>query len=83
VLKEDEFIYCSRSLRSKYGFSDSYGITYEELCNSPLYRSEEAMNRVRSKQPKDQGQTKTQQQEKINAEFSQWLKDNATKPTRE
>ena len=83
VLKEEEFIYCSRSLRSKYGFSASYGIPYEELCNSPLYRSEEAMNRVRSKQPQDQGQTKTQQQEKINAEFSQWLKDNATKSTRE
>ena len=48
--------------------------------------NEEAINRVRSKLPQEQGQTKTQQQEKqekINAEFSQWLKDNTTKPTRE
>ena len=48
--------------------------------------NEEAINRVRSKLPQEQGQTKTQQkekQEKINAEFSQWLKDNKTKASKE
>ncbi|MBE6451705.1 MAG: hypothetical protein E7016_07085 [Alphaproteobacteria bacterium] len=70
--------------------------SYEQLCASPLYRSEDAMNRVRSKLPPKQVETKenlatpnltNQQQEealeRINAEFSQWLKDNSAKPTRE
>ncbi|MBE6451287.1 MAG: hypothetical protein E7016_04915 [Alphaproteobacteria bacterium] len=72
--------------------------SYEQLCASPLYRSEDAMNRVRSKLPQEKIETKpasTKQQEKvktkqqeeaferINAEFSQWLKDNSAKPTRD
>ena len=82
-LKEDGKIYCDDSIGDKYGFSDSIysGIPYEDLCKSPLYRSEEAMNRVRIKQ--QQEQREKQQKDKINAEFSQWLKDNANKPTRE
>ena len=81
-LKESEKIYCDDSLGAKYGFSnaENYGIKYEKLCNSPLYKSEAAMSRVRSKQQQEQ---KAKQQEKINAEFSQWLKDNSNKPTRE
>ena len=81
-VKNGKTIICDDSIGDKYGFSDSSysGIPYEDLCKSPLYRSEEAMNRVRIKQQQEQMQ---QQQEKINAEFSQWLKNNANKPTRE
>ena len=81
-LKENEKIYCDDSIGDKYGFSDTKenGISYEELCKSPLYRSEEAMNRVRGKQQQEQMQ---QQKDKINAEFSQWLKDNKTKASKE
>ena len=49
------------------------------------------MSRIRGKLPQEQVVTKTQQQEQkeklqqeqINAEFSQWLKDNTTKTSRE
>ena len=85
LLKKNNKIYCDDSLGDIYGFPQTnlFGISREELCNNPLYRSEVAMNRVRSKIP--QGQVKTQKKafEKTNAEFSQWLKDNSNKPTRE
>ena len=81
-LKENEKIYCDNSIGAKYGFSnEKNGIPYEDLCKSPLYRSEEAMNRVRIKQ--QQEQREKQQKDKINAEFSQWLKDNKTKTSKE
>ena len=94
-------IYCDDSLGDKYGFSNTInnGVPYKQLCASPVYKSETAMNRVRSKLPQEKvetkpvstkqqekTETKTKQQEafeKINAEFSQWLKDNSIKPTRE
>ena len=84
-LAEGYKIYCNDSLGNKYGFSKTcnYGIKYEELCASPFYKSEAAMNRVRNKQQEKQAETKTvepkQQEtfEKINAEFSQWLKNNS------
>ena len=97
-MKECMKIYCDYSLGNKYGFSNTInnGVPYEQLCASPLYKSEDAMNRVRSKLPPKQVETKenlttpnltNQQQEeafeKINAEFSQWLKDNSAKPIRE
>ena len=98
-MNEGYEIYCDDSLGAKYGFYDArnFGISYKELCASPLYKSETAMNRVRSKQQEKQAETKSasseqqktvdlkQQEtfEKINAEFSQWLKDNTNKPTRE
>ena len=52
-------------------------------------KNELAMNRVRSKLSQKHVETKsvsTEQQEafeKINAEFSQWLKNNPSNPTRE
>jgi len=98
-MEESKKIYCDDSLGNKYGFLDTwmYGVSYEQLCESPLYRSETAMNRVRNKLPQKNIETKpasTKQQEKVktkqqeafertNAEFSQWLKDNSAKPTRE
>jgi len=101
LMKESMKIYCDDSLGNKYGFSDTCndGVPYEQLCASPVYKSETAMNRVRSKLPQEnietkpvstkqqeKAETKTKQQEafeRINAEFSQWLKDNSAKPTRE
>ena len=101
-MKESMKINCDDSLGNKYGFSNTgyFGVSYEKLCASPLYKSESAMNRVRSKLPQEnietkpvstkqhkKVETKTKQQqeafEKTNAEFSQWLKDNPIKPTRE
>ena len=87
LMKKSMRIYCDGSLGNKYGFSTM--ASYEKLCESPLYRSEDAMNRVRNKLPQEKIETKPaskkQQEafEKINAEFSQWLKDNSAKPTRE
>ena len=86
---------CDKSLRNKYGFNNLF--SYEQLCASPLYKNELAMSRVRSKLPQEKIETKpasseqqktveTKQQqafEKINAEFSQWLKDNKTKASKE
>ena len=100
-MEESMKIRCDDSLGNKYGFSDTCnnGVSYEQLCASPVYKSEDAMNRVRSKLPQENIETKpvsTKQQEKteiktkqqeafekINAEFSQWLKDNSAKPTRQ
>jgi hypothetical protein len=98
-MNEGYEIYCDKSLGTKYGFYvyKYHGIKYEELCASPLYKSEAAMNRVRSKQQEKQVETKSasseqqktvepkQQEafEKINAEFSQWLNDNKTKTSKE
>ena len=95
-MNEGYEIYCDDSLGAKYGFYDArnFGISYKELCASPLYKSETAMNRVRSKQQEKQAETKPvltkqhqeqmqQQQDKINAEFSKWLKNNPSKPSRE
>ena len=72
-------IYCKDSLGNKYGFSKTcnYGIKYEELCASPFYKSEAAMNRVRNKQQKTVEPKQQEAFEKINAEFSQWLKNNS------
>jgi len=102
LMIESGTIYCGKSLENKYGFNFDYneeGVSYKQLCASPLYKSETAMNRVRNKLPQKietkpaskkqhkKVETKTKQQEeafeKINAEFSQWLKDNSAKPTRE
>ena len=99
LMKESMKIYCDDSLENKYGFSDTCndGVSYEQLCASPIYKSETAMNRVRNKLPQENIETKpasSEQQktvdpkqqeafEKTNAEFSQWLKDNSAKPTRE
>ena len=99
-MKECMKIYCDYSLGNKYGLD--WAFSYEQLCASPLYRSEDAMNRVRNKLPQEnietkpastkqqekaETETKTKQQqeafEKTNAEFSQWLKDNSIKLTRE
>ena len=96
-MKESKIIYCDDALGNKYGLSSVF--SYKELCASPVYKSETAMNRIRSKLPQEnietkpvstkqqeKTETKTKQQEafeKINAEFSQWLKDNSIKPTRE
>ena len=100
-MKESMKINCDDSLGNKYGFSNTgyFGVSYEKLCASPVYKSETAMNRVRSKLPQEKietqpvstkqqekTETKTKQQEafeKINSQFSQWLKDNSIKPTRE
>ena len=97
LMKESMKIYCDDSLMKKYGFYIDDDLSYEQLCESPLYKSETAMNRVRSKLSQEKIETKpasSEQQktvdpkqqeafEKTNAEFSQWLKDNSIKPTRE
>ena len=81
-MKESMKIYCDDSLGNKYGLSSVF--SYKELCASPLYKSESAMNRVRSKLPQENIETKQQEAfEKINSQFSQWLKDNSIKLTRE
>ncbi|MBE6450948.1 MAG: hypothetical protein E7016_03170, partial [Alphaproteobacteria bacterium] len=58
LMKESMKIYCDDSLMKKYGFYIDDDLSYEQLCESPLYKSETAMNRVRSKLPPKQVETK-------------------------